>query len=182
MGISSPLIGSGRVPPSAPVSSNAIGILIDDTPSNTIGGTATDAGNVIDSNTAAGVSISGTSATLNLVEGNFIGTNSTGETGLGNLVGVFVGSNNNTVGGIIAGTGNVIGANTSAGVSISGASNIVEGNYIGTDAANDKLDNKVGVFVGSDSNVIGGGPRCRRQHNRLQQFGGNLDQRFEHDV
>ncbi len=133
---------------------NQIGVEIDGVSGTTIGGTTTAAANVIGFNTSAGVSISGT-ASSNFVEGNFIGTDSLGNK-LANLVGVFVGGDSNIIGGTAAGAGNVIGANTSAGVSILGASNIVEGDYIGTDAANDKLDNTVGVFVGSGSNTIGG--------------------------
>ena len=56
---------------------NGIGLAITDA-GNTIGGTATGAGNLIGFNSAAGVSISGSSATGNLVIGNLVGADESG--------------------------------------------------------------------------------------------------------
>jgi hypothetical protein len=53
---------------------------------NVIGGTATDAGNVISGNADAGVSIFGSEVTGNVVQGNFIGTNNTGRFGVNLLL------------------------------------------------------------------------------------------------
>ncbi len=64
-----------------------------------------------------------------------------------------------TIGGTTAATANIIGSNTSAGVSISGSSasgNLVEGNFIGTNAANVPLNNAIGIVLGSASNTVGG--------------------------
>ena len=59
----------------------------------------------------------------------------------------------NTIGGTTAGQGNVVGTATSVGVSITGASNVLEGNFIGTDAAGDKLGG-TGSQPGSNAAVI----------------------------
>jgi hypothetical protein len=126
---------------------------------NVIGGSVAGAGNVISGNLASGVTISGATATGNLVEGNFIGTNAAGTGGLGNgFNGVVVTANSNIVGGTTALTRNVISANTGEGVLIQGNTNVVEGNFIGLDAAGaaalGNSDN--GVLVFGSANFIGG--------------------------
>ena len=73
----------------------------------------------------------------NVVEGNFIGVDFAGATALANSrVGVVIqnGATANTIGGISAGAGNVIGGNSSDGVYVtdSGTSNnVIEGNIVG---------------------------------------------------
>jgi streptogramin lyase len=117
---------------------NGTGILVA-SGNNTIGGTTAAARNVISGNTGQGVVITGSTATGNLIAGNYIGTNLSGTAALANSVGVQIdsGSTNNTVGGTAAAAGNVISGNTGAGVTvITGAGgNLIEGNYIGTNAA-----------------------------------------------
>src|SRR5262249_29649017 len=73
-----------------------------------------------------------------LVEGNIIGLDAGGTTGLNNFQNLGVGSNvpNVTVGGTAAGAGNVISGNNGDGVEMGSAANtgdVVEGNFIGTD-------------------------------------------------
>jgi trimeric autotransporter adhesin len=130
------------------------------TANNTIGATTAGAGNILGSDTGAGISISGASATSNVVLGNFIGTDSAGDN-LADGVGVFVGSGSNVIGGTVSGSANVIGFNSSAGVSILGASNVVEGNFIGTNSSNTALHwgNTLGVVItgaSANNNTIGG--------------------------
>jgi hypothetical protein len=100
---------------------NAQGVIIDNSGSNTIGGTTAGSGNTIAFSSTAGVSISGSSATHNVLEGNFIGTNATGAK-LGNNLGVIIdGASNNTVGGTVTNAGNTIafnGSQTNAGALI----------------------------------------------------------------
>ncbi len=116
---------------------NGQGILLDDllTTDNTIGGTATGAGNLISGNTTYGVEI--LDASDNLVAGNKIGTNFAGTAALsspGDGVFVYDGSSENTIGGAVSGAGNLISGNDGAGVEISlGNRNFVQGNLIGTD-------------------------------------------------
>ena len=90
---------------------NSVGILIDNTSGNTIGGTGAGAGNVISGNSVDGIEIFGSGTTGNVVLGNFIGTNAAGATGLGNaIVGVDIasGASGNTIGGTASGAGNII--------------------------------------------------------------------------
>jgi hypothetical protein len=92
---------------------------------NTIGGLTatpgTGAGNVISGSTLAGVYVVGPTATGNLVEGNLIGTNDSGTGALGNIYGIYINNSGaNTVGGTVAGAGNVLSGNSFDGVLISG--------------------------------------------------------------
>ena len=136
---------------------NQVGIFIDDASDATIGGTASSAGNTIGFNPAAGISISGVSATDNLISGNFIGTDSSGDN-LGNAVGISINGEGNTIGDTAEIAGNTIGFSTSAGISISGSvdtgCNII-GNFIGTDSAGGDLANAVGVSISGSENTIG---------------------------
>lgn len=78
----------------------------------------------------------------NIIEGNYIGTDATGTIDQGNLsFGISIVSSNNRVGGVFAGTGNLISGNEFGGVIIglgTGApltGNVVQGNIIGLNAA-----------------------------------------------
>jgi hypothetical protein len=113
-----------------------IGVFIDSSSNNRIGRAEAKARNLISGN-YYGVAFSG-SASGNRVEGNFIGTDSSGRGELGNYYGVIV-SNvlGNTIGGIEAAARNVISANFYHGVFIAGpraTGNNVWGNFIGTKA------------------------------------------------
>ncbi len=131
---------------------------------NTIGGSTTAARNIISGNGSDGVEIQGTTATGNQVLGNFIGTQVNGLIGLANDDdGVFVsGAPTNTIGGTIAGAGNVISANGSDGVEIkfAGATgNMVLGNFIGPDVNGTGDLGNVGEGVhltGVSGNTVGG--------------------------
>ena len=134
---------------------------------NTVGGTAAGARNVISGNTGSGVSVSGTGTKTNLVRGNYIGPNAAGTAAFGNGngfsgVAIFGGATNNTVGGTSSATRNVISGNSNGvGISDPGTSgNLVEANYIGTNAAGtgDLGNPGAGVFLfnGATSNTIGG--------------------------
>lgn len=78
---------------------------------NTIGGTATGAGNLISGNGQRGINIY--MANKNTIQGNFIGTQSNRTSALGNgNAGIFIyGGNGNLIGGTTAGAGNVIAHN-----------------------------------------------------------------------
>jgi hypothetical protein len=82
---------------------------------NTVGGTATGAGNLISGNSQRGVYLTGSGATNNLVEGNLIGTNVTGTAALGNSltgVAIFGGASGYTIGGTTAAARNVLYGNS----------------------------------------------------------------------
>jgi Bacterial Ig-like domain/Bacterial Ig domain len=98
------------------------GVRIDEAQNNVVGGTSPGARNVLSGN-GAGVFIGGVEASGNRIEGNYIGTDATGDADLGNShVGVGIGSSpNNLVGGIAARAGNVISGNDEEGVSVEGS-------------------------------------------------------------
>ncbi|HEX8220430.1 MAG TPA: S-layer homology domain-containing protein [Chloroflexia bacterium] len=133
---------------------------------NTIGGTTPAARNLISGNTQ-GIYIIPSSA--NHVEGNLIGTSRDGNSDLGNTTyGVQIIASGNFIGGTAPGAGNVISGNNLDGVAIfedavSSNSNVVAGNYIGTNAAGTAAvgNGQRGVLVdglgfGATGNTIGG--------------------------
>jgi uncharacterized repeat protein (TIGR01451 family) len=134
---------------------------------NTVGGTATGAGNVISGNDE-GIAIDGETTMGNQVQGNFIGTDFSGTHTLANSTGVYLfdGASGNTVGGTTPGARNVISGNNDSGVSLQGAfdgsvttGNSVQGNYIGTDlTGTHALGNRYGVVIdfGGANNLVGG--------------------------
>ncbi|MFO0908086.1 MAG: LamG-like jellyroll fold domain-containing protein [Isosphaeraceae bacterium] len=137
-------------------------VLTNSTTGNTIGGTTAAARNIISGNDLYGVLIQSTS-TNNSVQGNYIGTNAGGTSALKNTTdGIRIdnGSSSNTIGGAVAGAGNLISGNGAAGVNIrlaSSASNVVAGNTIGLDAAGSPMGNAGdGVTISGNSNTIGG--------------------------
>ncbi len=143
---------------------------------NTIGGTTDAARNLISGNGGYGgngvqIGESGGGATNNIVIGNYIGVNLTGDQDLGNdMVGVMVtgnGSTNNTVGGTETTRRNIVSGNDGHGVTVQddATGNNVQGNYIGTDITGTVgipngilyTTNGVGVqIVFASDNTVGG--------------------------
>ena len=130
----------------------------------TVGGTAAGARNVISGNSGAGVQFI-TVGTANLVQGNFIGTNVSGSSDLGNTSSgvALTDAANNTIGGSVAGAGNVISGNDFDGVHINSSTatgNLVQGNKIGTgaDGVTPLHNSSDGVMVlnSASNNTIGG--------------------------
>ncbi|MCA1684117.1 MAG: right-handed parallel beta-helix repeat-containing protein, partial [Actinobacteria bacterium] len=158
-------IGTNRAG-SAAIPNGDAGVLVYNFASrNTIGGTAKGAGNVISGNRKDGVFLAESNTTADVVQGNFIGTNTGGTAAVPNGgYGVVVReSANNTIGGTAAGAGNVIGGNALEGVRILGAGatgNLVQGNAVGTDLAGrlSLANNGNGVSVGqrASGNTVGG--------------------------
>ncbi len=149
------------------------GVVLQEAAYNTVGGATAGAGNLISGNDQGGVAIRGIDAVGDIVQGNRIGTDVTGTTGLGNAhSGVYVGDWGNygdaasdaTIGGTALGAGNVISDNGNWGVLITGAGTtgvVVQGNMIGTDltgtvALGNAYDG-VQVDSGAFANTIGGG-------------------------
>ena len=103
----------------------------------------------------------------NVIEGNFIGTDATGLVGLGNTdAGIAVrDSRDNRIGGTLPAARNVISGtkvsflNTGQGIAITGPSsigNLVQGNFIGTDAAGAQALSNGGDGVLVSSRGLGG--------------------------
>src|SRR5262249_42171631 len=99
--------------------------------------------------------------------GNSIGTKAAGTAAIPNAyqgIEIFGGAQNNTIGGTNSGARNIISGNTFDGVSLLEAgtnSNLVQGNYIGLNAAATAAlpNNGAGVVIaaGAQSNTIGSG-------------------------
>ena len=115
------------------------GVAIYNSAGNTVGGTNAAARNLVSGNYASGVYLAGGGANGNLVTGNYLGTDTSGTVALANLGdGVTLSAAlNNVIGGTSAGAGNLISGNAKAGVSFAAnaTGNLVQGNFIGTDAA-----------------------------------------------
>ncbi|HVM59640.1 MAG TPA: M12 family metallopeptidase [Verrucomicrobiae bacterium] len=133
--------------------------------SNIVGGTSSAARNVISGNDAQGVFIAGNNTALNIVEGNYLGLDATGDAAVPNgFAGVEINAaQSNLVGGLTPGSGNVLSGNQSQGVAIDSpgaVGNVVEGNLMGTDPLGiTSIGNNlagVEVFGGAASNTIGG--------------------------
>jgi titin len=141
---------------------NAIGILLEGNAVTQGVANTTVSGNVIDNEFLVGVEIYGIAANNNVVEGNLIGTDPTGTQAHGNGVGVEVagGAIDNTVGGTTAAARNVISGNSDEGLVIADSAtmgNLVEGNYIGTDASGSvPVANFDGIALSGTANTIGG--------------------------
>jgi hypothetical protein len=140
------------------------GIRIQNSDANTIGGTDADDRNFISGNGGCGIQL-GTNATGNTVLGNFIGLDTNGVIAVPNSKeGVLIyRSSQNQIGTSAGGSRNVISGNAGSGVMISdnasARDNTVEDNYIGTDVSGGiKVGNSDhGVYIsGGVSNLIGG--------------------------
>jgi hypothetical protein len=149
---------------------NLKGILIEDAPSNIVGGSVPPQGqdclppcNLIRGNIRSGVEILGTNATANLIRGNVIGKSREGQIGNGgNGVSIFGGSDN-VVGGDTL-FRNVISGNGGSGVLLDAVdrnqvkANFIGANFAGSHRRNNGMDNKFGgvdIAAGND-NIIGG--------------------------
>ncbi|MDT7041192.1 kelch repeat-containing protein [Candidatus Nitronereus thalassa] len=140
------------------------GVLVNNSPNNSIGSTATGLGNVLSGNGGAGVRLIQAGATGNMVRGNYIGTNALGTSAVPNQSGVVLtlGANQNLIGGTATGEQNVISGNTAEGVLITLAgsdANRIVGNYIGT-AAQGKValsNGTYGLFISNAANNVVGG-------------------------
>jgi hypothetical protein len=145
------------------------GVHISNSNSSRIGGPTPADRNVISGNVGSGVDIVGSTAkpaSGNFVEGNFIGTDTTGVAADGNgRAGPFAqlgavqisGGDDNTIGGELAGAGNVISGN-GAGVDIrNGAEgNLLQGNFVGlgADGVTAVPNINFGVRVASSDNLV----------------------------
>ncbi len=153
------------------------GIALNGTSANiTIGGSAVGARNIISGNTDSGLFFSFVTGSGNIVTGNFIGPDSTGNNQIANattgatnpqLFGIQVKQSisNLTIGGTAAGAGNLISGNRDSNIlfdSVAGMGNQVVGNIIGanstgTAALGIVLANYGVRFYGNSSNIMVGG-------------------------
>ena len=147
---------------------NHTGVRIDAPGVNFIGGTTAAQRNVISANSVNGVRLeSGEANAGNIVRGNYIGTTLAGDAAMGNgAYGVISLAPDALIGGTAPGSGNVIAGNGLNGVQLLGVRNVVQGNYIGVNAAgtaaipNLSSGVKIGTSAPSltavEDNLIGG--------------------------
>lgn len=157
--------------------SNSGGGLYVQSGNNTIGGITAAARNVISGNGGPGLVLTGSSATNNVVLGNYIGTditgtldvNGTGANSSRSGIVLDAGASFNRIGTDADGVNdaaerNVISGNNWFGVDILGAgtsNNVLQGNYIGVDAtglvALGNVQGGVSFWNGASNNRVGGG-------------------------
>jgi hypothetical protein len=141
-----------------------------------VAGRTTIKGLVIDGFSGVGIVIQNLGG--NTIQGNYIGTDASGEVAVPNFQGVLIlGSSDNLIGGTAVRDGNLISGNLSAGIQIlnnqtvtdptqafsfvgPAARNTIQGNRIGTDAGGTAaLGNGQGIFVNdAPATMIGGDP------------------------
>ncbi|MGH9802823.1 MAG: hypothetical protein ACRD82_20855, partial [Blastocatellia bacterium] len=157
----------GVMPDGTTAATNANGVRIERTINNTIGGTTAAARNVIVSSNFS-IDISGNSSissTENAIRGNYIGTNAAGTAGLNAINGAGIRllsfARQTTIGGTLPGARNVI-SSINGGITIFETNNLVQGNYIGTDASGTYSifnNNGINIAVGNGNSIssrIGG--------------------------
>jgi parallel beta-helix repeat protein len=126
---------------------NNVGIYLDSSSGNTVGGTTPAQRNVISGNAGLGLSLSG--APLTVIAGNFVGTDVSGAFALQNGGGIFLaahsddsvvgGTTGTTPGGPCTGACNLVSGNNGVGINVTGsfagnAGVVVQGNFVGVDA------------------------------------------------
>ena len=138
---------------------NFRGIYVNLGDNNTIGGITAADRNVISGNFNEGILLAFGSDN-NVIEGNYVGTDSTGSLDRGNVFGIYVAGNANRIGGSSSGARNVVSGNDDSGIRVSnGDDNLIQGNYIGVDAWGAALPstaNGIVLSAGSAGNLIGG--------------------------
>jgi titin len=147
------------------------GVAISNAPANLIGGTAGGAGNLISGNASNGIQLGGNTGGT-VVQGNYIGTDLTGNNAVPNYGGIyFYGSGTNLIGGAVPGAGNIISGNYQEGVSVGdpGANgNTIQGNFIGTQAdgaspLGNQLHN-IDFLNTAGNNLVGGSTPAADNH------------------
>jgi hypothetical protein len=150
-----------------------IGVFINSAASNNVlGGNTAGARNLISGNEAIGILLQDPGTTGNQVLGNFIGTDVTGTTALGNFqdgIVISFGASNNIVGGTAPGAGNLISGNEGQGIQIQNVDttgNQIQGNFIGIDASGavalGNLQIGIVILTGASNNIVGGGTSAAR--------------------
>ncbi len=146
------------------------GIRLTNAPNNTIGGTATGAGNLISGNNNYGIGVFGVSTGNTTIAGNLIGTNASGLARIGNTnAGIYVASSTNTtIGGNTSAARNVIAGTTTRGgwydqgvgiAIVNSNTATIRGNLIGTNINGTQGLGNIysGITVLDSSNITIGG-------------------------
>jgi hypothetical protein len=135
-----------------------IGVELNLSPNNTVGGTTASARNILSGNFGAGVFLTGETSTGNVVSGNFIGTNTSGTFAIPNhKMGIGIGPSPGDLGARYNNIGGTAG--TTPGGACTGACNLISGNtqngvFI-TDSSS-YANSFLGNFIGTNVNGTGG--------------------------
>lgn len=155
----------GVDPSGAAAPGNRIGVLVEDSSENVIGGPG---GSNLISGNEVGVYLYGSESSGNTIAANYIGTDASGSAALGNEYGLRItAANGNRIGGTNPAERNLISGNET-GIYIAGAGaggNRIQGNYIGLDASGNALlaNRQLGIYVnGASGNEIGGASETAR--------------------
>ena len=159
------LIGTGQNGASD-LGNGEVGVLVLG-PNNVVGGTVGRARNVISGNGGVGVSMLGTDASNNAVQGNLIGTQVDGTTPLANFHGVFVSdASGNTIGGSVPAAANTISGNLNHGVILVG--DTARGNSILRNSISD--NGRLGIELNNDGVTLNDRKDPDAGSNKLQNF------------
>lgn len=136
---------------------------------NNVGGNTEAHRNLVSGNVAYGIPVFGAGAEGNVISGNYIGTDISGTFAIPNTYGVLFddGSYDNILGGDTDSERNILSGNSGYGVFIYNMgtnSNIIKGNYIGTDVTGvTAIHNSIGIVIDGaafkhiiDNNIISG--------------------------
>jgi Periplasmic copper-binding protein (NosD) len=152
---------SGTAVPTGQATGGVRGIQIRNSTNTTIGGSTAAERNLISGNQHMGIEFVGGGTTGQTI-GNYVGTDVTGNSAIANGTGVSTFfANNQTIGGVNPGEGNLISGNTNDGISFVGNSstnNRAIDNRIGTNAAGTAAvgnGNGVRIFAGANNNQVG---------------------------
>ena len=140
----------------AALGNSVYGVQVSGASSNTIGGTAAGSRNVVSGN-VDGIYVE--SATGTVIQGNYVGLNAAGSAAIPNTEdGIHTGwASTSVIGGTAAGAGNVVSGNGRTGIT-PGNNDLVQGNYIGTDASGMNVVPNIsfGVLSGAQNVTFGG--------------------------
>ena len=105
-----------------------------------------------------GIRFRNSGGTGNVISGNYVGTDVSGTTRLGNGTGISIEGPGATVGGTAAGAGNLVSGNTD-GIAVASTGTVVHGNRVGTDATGalplGNLNRGIVLFDG-EGTLVGG--------------------------
>ena len=144
-----------------------IGVYLNESPNNTIGGTSAGEGNVVSGNNQIGIYVVYAGSVGNVIQGNTIGLNASRTATAANGtqgVEIIVDASNNTVGGTAAGAANVISGNTGKGVQVrAGTGNAILVNSIHGNGG-------IGIDLGNDNATANDGAKPAGQPNLQMDF------------
>jgi CSLREA domain-containing protein len=126
------------------------GVAVQNAPNNLIGGTVPGSRNLISGNRASGVRVFGGSATNNVIQGNYVGTDSTGQKFVPNSRGLQSRSTGTLIGGPAPEAANTVAGNGIDGIALTneGSNMVVQGNVIYGNGRG------IGVYYGGNAGFV----------------------------